>query len=207
MSIAFALGTCSESRSAARVNWLLIVLLSLPTWAMAAEPDWSFGAYAGRYHDAEPAGAITGKANYLDQYMVALTASKTVWRSSSLPMSLEIDGMLGQQSGIATLTEVAVAPALRWSGFPWSNVLRTDLRLAPLGISYTSTVSPLELGPDGKGTRTLNYLFIELAVSRPAAVADEFFVRLHHRCAIYDLLNNYGANGEDFLALGYRYRF
>jgi hypothetical protein len=33
------------------------------------------------------------------------------------------------------------------------------------------------------------------------------FVRLHHRCAVYDLLNNYGANGEDFLAFGYRYRF
>ena len=32
-------------------------------------------------------------------------------------------------------------------------------------------------------------------------------VRLHHRCAVYDLLNNYGANGEDFLSFGYRVRF
>jgi len=30
---------------------------------------------------------------------------------------------------------------------------------------------------------------------------------LHHRCTIYDLMNNYGANGEDFFALGWRRRF
>ncbi len=29
-------------------------------------------------------------------------------------------------------------------------------------------------------------------------------MRLHHRCAIYDTLNNYGAHGEDFFAMGYR---
>ena len=183
------------------------MLLALASGAIAQEPAWSFGAYAGRYHDAEPAGAIVGRANYLDQYMVALTASKTVWQSDRWPVALEIDAMIGQQWGLASLTEVAVAPALRWSGFPWRDRLRTDLRLAPLGISYTSTVSPLELGPNGQGSRTLNYLFVELAVSRPAAKQDEFFVRLHHRCAIYDLLNNNGANGEDFLAFGYRYRF
>jgi hypothetical protein len=68
-------------------------------------------------------------------------------------------------------------------------------------------VSPLDKGPDGRGTRTLNYLFLEVAFSRPKAKEDEFFVRLHHRCAIYDLLNNYGANGEDFLSVRYRYRF
>lgn len=183
------------------------VLLSPASHSMAQEHVWSIGSYGGRYHDAEPAGAIVGKANYLDQYMVALTASKTIWQSQSWPVSLEIDAMLGQQWGVASLTEVAVAPALRWGGFPWRDKLRTDLRLAPLGISYTSTVSPLELGPNGNGSRTLNYLFVELAVSRPAARHDEFFVRLHHRCAIYDLLNNNGANGEDFLALGYRFRF
>jgi hypothetical protein len=50
-------------------------------------------------------------------------------------------------------------------------------------------------------------LFVEAAFSSPKATAHEFFVRLHHRCAIYDLLNNYGANGEDFLSFGYRHKF
>lgn len=185
----------------------MALLLMLPCGAYSEEFDWSLGGYAGQYYDSEPAGLTQGRANFLDHYLVALTGSKTVWRSSSLPLSLEIDAMIGQQSGLATLSEVAIAPALRWSGFPWRTILQTDLRLAPLGISYTSTVSPLERGPDGGGSRTLNYLFIELAVSRPKAKSDEFFVRQHHRCAIYDLLNNHGANGEDFLAVGYRYRF
>ena len=119
-------------------------------------------------------------------------------------MSVEIDGMLGQQFGLDSLTEIAIAPVLRWSSFPWNHVLQTDLRLAPLGLSYTSKVSSLELGTEGKGSRMLNLLLIELAFSRPQQRSDEWFVRLHHRCAVYDMLNNYGANGEDFLTFGYR---
>jgi len=187
--------------------WVLAVCAALPVSAIADAGDWSVGAYAGKYHDTEPAGLINGKTRFLEHYLVALTASKTLWRSSSMPLSLEIDGMLGQQSGLVNLTEIAVAPALRWGGFPWRETLQTDLRLAPLGISYTSTVSPLERGPDGRGSRMLNYLFIEVALSKPQAQSDEWFLRIHHRCAIYDLLNQYGANGEDFLTVGYRVRF
>jgi hypothetical protein len=115
--------------------------------------------------------------------------------------------MLGQQTGVASLTEIALAPVVRWSSFPWNRLLQTDLRLGPLGLSTTSSVSPLERGTNGKGSQTLNFLMIELAVSDPARPSQEFFARLHHRCTIYDLLNDYGANGEDFFALGYRYRF
>jgi hypothetical protein len=186
---------------------LLAWLPLLPASVLAAEPDWSLGVYAGTYYDSEPAGLTQGRANFLDQHLVALTGSKTVWRAASWPLSLEIDGMVGQQFGRESLTEIAVAPVVRWSGLPGRQWLRIDLRLAPLGLSHTSTVSSLERGPDGRGSRTLNYFFIELAFARPQATAHELFVRLHHRCSLYDQINNYGANGEDFLALGYRYRF
>jgi hypothetical protein len=186
----------------------LFALTSVASWTVQAdEYDWSIGSYVGKYHDAEPAGALAGRANYAEHYMLAVTGSKTLWRHSEWPIAIELDGMLGQQSGLANLTEIAVAPALRWSGFPWRDTLRTDVRLAPLGFSYTSRVGPMETGPDGRGSRTLNYLFVEAAFSRPQAESSEFFVRLHHRCAIYDLLNNYGANGEDFLSIGFRKRF
>jgi hypothetical protein len=183
----------------------LFLLLAPP--AQAQESGWSVGVYGGKYYDSEPAGFTQGRANFLNQHMVALTASKAVWRAESLPLSLEIDGMLGQQFGLDSLTEIAIAPVLRWSSFPWNHLLQTDLRLAPLGLSYTSKVSSLELGTEGKGSRMLNLLLIELAFSRPQDKSGEVFVRLHHRCAIYDLINNYGANGEDFLAFGYRHRF
>ena len=188
----------------------VLVLAVAATFALPAhadESDWRIGAYAGKYYDTEPAGFTQGKANFLDQYLIAATANKTLWQSDSLPLSLEIDGMVGYQNGIAPLWEVAVAPAVRWDGFPWNETLRTSIRLAPLGISYTSQVSPLELGKDGQGSRTLNWLFIEAAFSRPQQKSTEFFMRLHHRCAVYDLLNNFGANGEDFFALGFRRRF
>ncbi len=185
----------------------LLAFAWLPNRAAANELDWSVGVYGGQYYDSEPAGWTQGRANYLDHYMLALTGSKTIWRSQNWPMSLEIDGMLGQQSGRASLTEIAVAPVLRWSSFPWKEKLQTDLRLGPLGISHTSVVSPLERGTLDRGSKTLGFLLIELAFSRPGKPADEFFMRLHHRCAIYDTLNDYGANGEDFFALGYRRRF
>jgi len=180
-------------------------LIAVP--ALAQPHRWSVGAYAGKYYDTEPAGFTQGRASFLDQYLAALTASREVWRADKWPVSIELDAMAGYQSGVATLAEVAVAPAVRWSGFPWSDVLRTDLRLAPLGISYTSVVSPLERGADGQGSRMLNFLFIELALSRPDVPTHEVFARLHHRCAIYGLLNTFGANGEDFFALGYRMKF
>lgn len=186
---------------------LAVAGLLLPAWAWCSEPDWGLGVYAGQHYDTEPAGIIKGNAGFQSQYIVAVTASRTVWRSGSLPLTLEIDGMAGHQFGVATLQEFAVAPVLRWSGFPWNETLPTALRVGPIGVSYTTDISPLERGVNNQGSRWLNFLVIEAAFSLPQARANELFVRLHHRCTIYDLINNYGANGEDFLAIGLRRRF
>ncbi len=182
----------------------LSVFQVFPSSAFCDEADWSIGGYGGQYYDSEPAGFTQGNARFLSQYIVAITASKTVWRSQALPLSLEIDGMLGQQFGLAPLTETAMAPVLRWSSFPWNKILQTDFRAGPLGVSYTTSVSPLERGINGNGSRILNFLLLELDFSLPEMRSREVFMRLHHRCSVYDLLNNYGANGEDFFVLGFR---
>jgi hypothetical protein len=189
------------------VSIFLMPVVSSLAQAETRQSGWSMGVYGGQYYDTEPAGFIEGRAHYKNQHLLALTASKTLWRSSTLPMSVELDAMLGQQWGLASLQEIAVAPVLRWSSFPWNEVLQTDLRLGPLGVSYTTEVGPLERGSSGQGSRWLNFLVIELAVSHPEQRSEEVFIRLHHRCAIYDLVNNYGANGEDFLTFGYRHHF
>lgn len=178
-----------------------------PTLAMAQEQNWSAGIYAGKYYDTEPGGFLAGRAGFVDQYLLAFTARKTIWQSATLPLALDLDGMVGIQGGVATLGEVAVAPALRWSGFPWQKYLHTSISAAPLGISYTPYVSPLERGKDGRGSQFLNFLFLEIAVANSRDKSTEVFARLHHRSTIYDLLNDYGANGEDFLTFGYRRRF
>lgn len=179
----------------------------IPASASCEELDSSIGVYGGQYYDSEPAGFINGRANFLNQYLVAVTASKTLWRAESFPLSLEMDGMIGQQFGVASLTEIAIAPVLRWSSFPWKETLQTDVRVGPIGLSYTTSISPLERGTDGNGSQTLNFFLVELAFSLPRMKSKEFFMRLHHRCTIYDLINNYGANGEDFFALGYRLHY
>lgn len=187
---------------------LLAACCLLPIAAHSDGTGWSAGLYGGQYYDTEPAGILEGNARFEKQYLVAITASKTVWSAEALPASVEIDGMIGHQSGRATLNEIAVSPALKWSGFPWSDFISTRLRLAPLGISYTSSISPLERGTtSGKGSQLLNALFIDLGFALPRAKSEEVFVRLHHRCTIYNLLNNYGANGEDFIVAGYRHYY
>lgn len=183
---------------------LLALALALVPRAQAQDGDWSLGAYGGQYYDSEPAGIIKGRGNFLHQYIVALTGSRTLWRAADWPLALEVDATLAHQYGTATLQEFAIAPVLRWSGFPWNQALPTSFRAGPLGWSHTTMVSPLERGTDGQGARNLNFLMLELTFSGPASRRHEVFVRLHHRCTIYDLLNNYGANGQDFLAIGYR---
>jgi len=185
----------------------LLLSLMLPISAFCAKPDWSIGAYGGKHFDTEPANFANGNTKYQNQFIAAVTVSKSVWRDETLPLSLEIDGMVGYQFGLESFYEAAVAPVLRWSSFPWQETLQTDFRFGPLGVSYTTIVSPLERGIEDKGSKTLNFLLVELAFSLPEKKTNEVFLRLHHRCTIYDLLNNYGANGEDFFALGYRQFF
>ena len=189
------------------IRLFLMILPMLPVTALSGESDWRVGAYAGQYYDSEPAGFTQGNANYLSHYMLAVTASRQLWHSNDFPLALEVDGMIGHQFGLATLNEIAIAPALSWGGFPWQDTLPTHFRVAPVGISYTTSISPLERGSAGNGSSTLNFLFIELAFSASQEKSKEVFIRLHHRCAVYDLLNNYGANGEDFLSVGYRYQY
>lgn len=184
----------------------VLVFYLPPGVGFSQELDWSIGGYVGKYYDTEPGAFYQDKTNYLNQYLVAMTASKNLWRAESWPLALELDGMIGHQFGVEPLSEIAIAPVLRWSGFPWNDHLQTSLRAGPLGVSYTTMVSPLERGVNGNGSHVLNFLLIELAFSTPE-LKEEVFVRLHHRCTIYDLLNNYGANGEDFLSLGYRQFF
>ena len=97
------------ARSGVALTALLLASLSV----RANAPDWSVGVYGGQYHDTEPAGFLTGRSSFQNQYLFALTASTTVWRSPDWPVAVEVDGMIGQQWGQASLSEIAVAPVLR----------------------------------------------------------------------------------------------
>ena len=134
---ASAAGETCEQRQVHLQTWCALFLslfLMLPVSASCEELNWSIGGYGGQYYDSEPAGLTQGRANFLNQYIVALTASRTIWRAETLPMALEIDATVAQQFGVASLSEFAIAPVLRWSGFPWKETLPTSLETEVRGL-------------------------------------------------------------------------
>lgn len=188
----------------------ILVTLLLPVQSALADDskhDASLGAYVGQFYNTYPEALLLGqKTEFKDQYIASLSLTKKTWQSASLPLSIEIEGVLSYQFGKASIGEIGVVPVFRWDGFPWNESLKTDLRFGPLGLSYTSSVSPLERSAKG-GSRWLNFLMPEVGFSLPSSKGKEVFLRLHHRCSLFNTLNDYGTNGEDFFGVGFRSYF
>ncbi len=175
--------------------------------ARTPEPRWSAGGYGGRFYDSSPNFLLTlRETHFEDHHLVAANATAVLWQAGRWPLSLVLDLVAGRQFGQADLTELATAPVLYWGGFPWDDHLHTRVGFGPFGVSWLSGLSPLERTGKG-GSRWLNFLVLEVAFALPGWPLNELFVRLHHRCDVLGLLNDYGMNGEDFLVVGYRRRF
>lgn len=141
-----------------------------------------------------------------DNYIVAVTASRTLWHFESVPISIELDAMAGGRFGDDSMVEVGITPVVRWRDFPWNDFIYTNLRFGPVGLSYLSEPSDLE--KTSKGSAQLqNLLVIEVTAADPDDTSTEFFFRHHHRCDLFDTMNSHGGNGTDFLTRGMRKRF
>ena len=97
---------------------LCFAVFVVPISGHAQDDVWKWGVYDSKYYDTEPGGFINGRADFKEQYLLAVTATKPAWTSKNRPISIEWDIMAGQQGGLASITEIAAAPALRLSGFP-----------------------------------------------------------------------------------------
>ncbi len=191
-----------------KIFFLLLSLVPFfPVYARTVDAEWSLGLYGGMFYNTSPIQLfMLEKPQFRKHYILATNGTRTLWQSESWPVSVVMDVVVARQSGQANLTEVSAAPVLQWSGFPWSNRLRTVFGFGPFGASWLSKVSPLERSSKG-GSPWLNFLVLEVAFAHPAKPRDVLFIRLHHRCGILGLLNDYGMNGEDFLVVGYRRHF
>ncbi|NCO61618.1 MAG: hypothetical protein COZ70_06620 [Deltaproteobacteria bacterium CG_4_8_14_3_um_filter_51_11] len=120
-----------------------------------------------------------------------------------------------QNSGSHFHWETNLALVGRWHKFPWNRYLQTSLSLGD-GISYAAKLPPYEVDPHGQlhgeehaqvhTARVLNYLLIELSVTRPEIAPWSVFFRIHHRSGIFGLIDNVDL-GSDFVCLGVRYDF
>ena len=192
------------------LNFFVTLALFAGSEALFAETnnhEYSFGTYVGKFHDSDPLILLTGPSStFENHYIGALTISKTVWRSETYPLAVEIEGDAAYQFGEFELGEFGIVPLIRWRGFPWNEHAPTTLRFGPIGVSWTTSVSPFEKTSKG-GSQWLNFLVLDVGFSLPGHEDNEVFLRLHHRCAMYQTMNDYDSNGEDFLAIGFRHYF
>ncbi len=120
-----------------------------------------------------------------------------------------------QNSGSHFHWETNLALVGRWHKFPWNRYLQTSFSLGD-GISYAAKLPPYEVDPHGQlhgeqhaevhTKRVLNYLLIELSVTRPEIAPWSVFFRIHHRSGVFGLIDDVDL-GSDFVCLGVRYDF
>jgi hypothetical protein len=101
--------------------------------------------------------------------------------------------------------EFAIAPAFRWKWFPWNDYVYTNVRLMPVGFSYTTALSQWEAlqTKSGHTVNVLNFLSAELTFAPGPASGWETFVRVHHRSGINGLVGGV-TGGSNYVAIGAR---
>ena len=121
---------------------------------------------------------------------------------------MEVDGTIAKRFGRDREWEFNIQPVVRWTSLPWNHLLYTNVRIAPLGFSYASGVSPWELHWAGNnhGSRILNFLTAEVTLKATPDSAAEVFVKTHHRSGIYGTIND-THGGSTYLTAGYRRQF
>jgi hypothetical protein len=142
-----------------------------------------------------------------DTAMVSLTYNRRLF---TVIDHLDIEAELGiaKRFGEADEWEFNTGILLRWTWFPWNDVIRTTLGISVFGPSYATGISQTEKDKSGndKGNRWLNFFAPELTFADPDNPELEFVFRLHHRSGIFGVYEGVDG-GSTFISTGLRYRF
>ena len=172
--------------------------------AMAAE-DFALSVYAGRMTDGDFGDAISGKADFIDAYVVVGALSWTFARYFEDALSFELEGQIGKWWGDQDNLEFNLPVAIRWSKFPWNHYVSTSLAYG-LGPSYATEKPEAELDLHDTTKRFLVYWFGEIAFGPPDSNWAGVF-RIHHRSGAFGLIADQGEGGSNTLAVGLKFRF
>ena len=127
-------------------------------------------------------------------------------RLTTLFDALDVGG-LGQVAphfGAAHQWEFDLAANVRWTNFPWNDVVPTTVAFA-LGTSYETQVPREEEPLNSSGSKQwLAFWLLEVEVSAPDSLWSGV-IRLHHRSTAFGLFGQSG--GSNWLALGVRRYF
>jgi hypothetical protein len=186
---------------------VLMVIALTPAFigkAMAGE-DFALSVYSGRMTDGDFGDAISGKADFIDAYVVVGALSWTFARYFEDALSFELEGQIGKWWGDQDNVEFNLPVAIRWSKFPWNHYVSTSLAYG-LGPSYATEKPDAEIDLHDTTKKFLVYWFGEIAFGPPQSNWAGIF-RIHHRSGAFGLIADHGEGGSNTLAAGLKYRF
>ena len=173
----------------------------------AERGPWSVGIYGGELYKAPFVSIFYAPQNIRlsPSYLLALNFDYRFYKFSSLPLQFEGEFNIAKRFGGQDQWDFSAAPFLRWTWFPWNNVLYTNARIGLMGASYVTSISPWERQNSGNatGSNILHFLVPEVTFALSENSAGEAFVRVHHRSGVYGLFNGV-KGGSNYLAGGYR---
>ena len=191
----------------AALTGLLPVATAMP--AFGEEPGgtggpWAVTAWGGWGTDGVIENLPGKDSDFENSWFAGLSLSREFARTGE-HFAWELEGIIVKHFGWQTHWEGDLAVGLRWDGFSWSENLRSSIAIGT-GVSYASSLPPLELAIDNETKQWLQFLSLEIDFTRATRPDRALVLRLHHRSTFYGL---YGAEdgGANFLTLGLRQRF
>jgi hypothetical protein len=184
-------------------------VLIFASTAYAEEPtaaqDFAVTIYGGRMTDSDAGETLTGKADFVDAYVVVGALAWTFARYYDNALSFEIEGQVGKWFGDQHNWEFNLPVAVRWSKFPWGNYVATSLAYG-VGPSYASSEPKEEIELNDSTKKFLVYWFGELTLGPPESNWAAL-LRIHHRSGAFGLVEEQGRGGSNTVAIGVKYRF
>jgi hypothetical protein len=193
--------------------------------------SWRFGGYAGVGNPDTLVHVIATPWNAASHHSpVYIVAGNFIYSAMELPfvpLDIELEMDLVQHFGPSSTQqfnyavrfpvsgplyyspqsyqEFAIGPAFRWKWFPWNDYVYTNLRVVPIGFSYTTALSQWEALQTGLGhtAHVLNFLVAELTFAPGSTSKWESFLRVHHRSGIGGLVSNV-VGGSNYVSIGAR---
>ncbi len=198
---------------AMRFLWgmIAVVLPTLASGPAVAEDIASPHAltfYAGRISAEETWHDVLLKpwsGHYADSYIVAGAYSRAYRESRGGALRTEFEINATYNFGDQDHWELNVAPiSLRWSRFPWSERLRTELAFG-VGLSYAFEFPRVEFELENDTQRLLVFWMLEITAG-PRDAAWSAVLRLHHRSPAWGVMG-VADGGMNAPSLGVRYEF
>lgn len=190
---------------------VLILILALlqvsPLLARCADAEpgpWSLVLYGGRNTDDSFGNVARGRAQYYNDYLLAVSANRRIGSFERL-LRFEVEGQVVKHLELESHWEFNAVFVIRWLPFFWDDLVDTSFAVGE-GLSVASEVSELEGSLEEDSHEALNFVFVELDFFLPDRPRWGLVTRLQHRSGVFGLY--YGEHdAANSVGLGVKVRF